>query len=95
MRIRPITRRRARRSAALDRQATLSAVSAVLAGLRGWRGCRHCCDDRRRAGPDARGGAALLLRRLLRATLLPAAGPLRAGVFRAAILLWATLRPPA
>src|SRR5438132_5824795 len=82
-------RRRARRSAAGDRQgailSSLFAVSAVLAVLRSGCHCRHRRDDRHRAVRGAR-GAALLLR------ILPAA-LLRAGILRAAVLLRAPLSP--
>jgi len=58
----------------------LLAVPTVLAVLRGGRGRRHRRDDRHRPGPGGDGGAALLL---------------RAGILRAAVLLRATLSPPA
>jgi hypothetical protein len=58
----------------------LLAVSTVLAVLRGGRRRRHRRDDRHRAVAGGHGGATLLL---------------RARILRAAVLLRATLSPPA
>src|SRR5271168_2022291 len=91
-------RRRARHSAAPGRQgailSSLLAASTVLADLRGGRRSRYRHDNHHRAAPSAHGGAALLLQLLRAAARLPTAGLLRAGILRAAELLWATLSPP-